>query len=217
MAIAQRLGDLQGLRQEVQRSLRRPPRRRARDRADAADARQPGRAGAAVRRQGLEARRVRAGTRQDRAADGGDRARLSERLQALHRARAADGQGRQRRQGHRLEHADRGAAARRAQRRRHRRRRDPRHAEDRHRHRRLRGGPAARAGDQRPRRGEGLGGAVQGRPAASTRTSRSTARTRRSASATSRRSRARSSARRPGAASRARPSRTTPATPTCTS
>ena len=42
--------------------------------------------------------------RQDRAADRGGRARLSRTLQALHRARPADGQGRQRRQGHRLEH-----------------------------------------------------------------------------------------------------------------
>ena len=108
-------------------------------------------------------------------------------------------------------------AARRAERHRARRRRDQGHAEDRDRHRRLRGDPAAGARDQRPCRGEGLGGAVQGRPAASTRTWRCTARTRRSASATSRRSRARSSARPPGAASRARPSATTPATPTCTS
>ena len=49
VAIAQRLGHLQGLREEVQRSLRRPPRRRARAGADAADARQPGGTGAAVR------------------------------------------------------------------------------------------------------------------------------------------------------------------------
>ncbi len=40
LAIAQRLGHLQGLREEVQRSLRRPPRRRTRAGADAADARQ---------------------------------------------------------------------------------------------------------------------------------------------------------------------------------
>ena len=57
------------------------------------------------------------------------------RLQALHRARPADEQGRQRRQGHRLEHADRGQAARRTERPGHRRRRDLRHAEDRDRHR----------------------------------------------------------------------------------
>ena len=49
----------------------------------------------------------------------GGRARLPERLQALHRARPADEQGRQRRQGHRLEHADRGQAARRTERPRH--------------------------------------------------------------------------------------------------
>ena len=42
--------------------------RRARTGADAADARHAGRAGAAVRRQGLEARRVRSDSRQDRAA-----------------------------------------------------------------------------------------------------------------------------------------------------
>ncbi len=38
----------------------------------------------------------------------GDRARLPEHVQEVHRARAADGQGRQRRQGHRLEHRARG-------------------------------------------------------------------------------------------------------------
>ena len=58
-------------------------------------------AGAAVRRQGLEARRVRPDPRQDRAEHAGGRARLPERLQALHRAGPADEQGRQRRQGHR--------------------------------------------------------------------------------------------------------------------
>ena len=136
LAVAQRLGDLQGLRQEIQRSLRRPPGRRARTGADAADARQSRRAGAAVRGEGLEARRVRADSRQDRAEHRGGRARLPQRLQALHRLGSADGQDRQRRQGHRLEHADGGEAARRTQRPRHRRRRDPRHAEDRDRHRR---------------------------------------------------------------------------------
>ena len=56
------------------------------------------------RRQGLEEGRSRADPRQDHAGGGGGRARLSEHLQALHLARAADGQARQRRQGHRLEH-----------------------------------------------------------------------------------------------------------------
>ena len=62
------------------------------------------RTGAALRRGRLGARRVRAGSGQDRAADDGRRARLSQHLQALHRARPADGQAGQRRQGHRLEH-----------------------------------------------------------------------------------------------------------------
>ncbi len=92
------------------------------------------------------------------------------------------------------------------------------HAADRDRHRRLRSGAAARARDQRPRRGQGLGGAVARRPAASTRTWRCTARTRRSASATSRRSRARSSARPTWSGIESETRRaTTPATPTCTS
>ena len=46
--IAQRLGDLQRLRAEIQRGLRGPPRRRARTGADAADARHARRAGAAL-------------------------------------------------------------------------------------------------------------------------------------------------------------------------
>ncbi len=53
--------------------------------------------------------------RQDRAADDGDRARLPEHVQEVHRARAADGKGRQRRQGHRLEHRARGEAPARPQ------------------------------------------------------------------------------------------------------
>jgi anaerobic selenocysteine-containing dehydrogenase len=46
--VAQRLGDLQGLRQGLQRGLRRPPRRREGSGADAADARHAGRTGAAA-------------------------------------------------------------------------------------------------------------------------------------------------------------------------
>ena len=84
----------------------------------------PAELGAAVRREGLEARRVRADPGQDRAADDGGRARLPERVQALHRARPADEQDRQRRQGHRLEHRDRSQAARPAERLRHRGGRD---------------------------------------------------------------------------------------------
>ena len=114
LAIAQRLGDLQGLRQEVQRGLRRPPGCREGTGADADDARHPRRTGAALRREGLEEGRVRADPRQDRAADRGGRARLPQRVQAFHRAGPLDGQGRQWRQGHRLEHANRSDAARRA-------------------------------------------------------------------------------------------------------
>ena len=59
-------------------------------------------------RQGLEEGPVRTRARQDRAADDGDRARLPQHVQEVHGAGAADGQGRQRRQGHRLEHRARG-------------------------------------------------------------------------------------------------------------
>ena len=77
-----------GFAEDVQRGLRRPPRRREGSGADAADARHAGRAGAAVRREGMEEGRVRSDPRQDRAADRGGRARLPERLQALHRRSA---------------------------------------------------------------------------------------------------------------------------------
>ena len=161
MAEPQRLGHLQGLRQEIQRSVRRPPGCREGSRADAADARQPGRIGPAVRGARLEARRMRARSRQDRAADNGGRARLSQCLPAFHRAGTADGQGRQRRQGHWLEYADRGEAAGRAQRHRARRGRHLRHGQDRIRYRRLRSGHDAGAGNQRPCCREGMGGTVQ--------------------------------------------------------
>ena len=76
----------------------------------------PGEAGPALRGAGLEARRMRADPRQDGAADRAGRARLPQRVQALHRARPADEQGGQWRQGHRLEHPDRSHAARRTER-----------------------------------------------------------------------------------------------------
>ena len=53
-----------------------------------ADARHAGRTGAALRRRGLEERRVRADPRQDRAEHRRGRARLPQPVQALHRARA---------------------------------------------------------------------------------------------------------------------------------
>ena len=58
--------------------------------------------------QGLEEGRVRPDPRQDHAGLHRRRAGLSQPLQALHRARAADGEARQRRQGHQLEHRGRG-------------------------------------------------------------------------------------------------------------
>ena len=104
---------------------------------------------------------VRADPRQDRAADHGRRARLPERVQALYCTRPLDGQAGQRRQGHRLEDRHRSRTARPAERQDADRGRDEGHAEDRDRHRRLRGHPAAGAGDQRPRGGEGLAGSGQ--------------------------------------------------------
>ena len=68
--------------------------------ADADHARHAGRDRAGVRRQGLEEGRDRADPRQDHAGGHRGRARLPQPLQALHLARAADGQARQRRQGH---------------------------------------------------------------------------------------------------------------------
>ncbi len=177
----------------------------------------PGELAQALDVQGVEERRMRAGARQDRAGDDGDRARLPEHLQEVHRAGAADGEGRQRRQGHRLEYRARGAAARRTQLRRHRRGHHQGPAADRDRHRRVRGDPDAGAGDQRRGGGEGLGGAVENhRPRARAPGARRR-KTRNCAFATCRRSRARSFPARPGAASSRRRSATTPAGPTSTS
>ena len=80
VGIAQRLGDLQGHRQEVLRSLRRPSRRGTRRGADADHARHAGRTGAAVRRAGLEAA-ANASSIPGKTVphDGGGRARLPER------------------------------------------------------------------------------------------------------------------------------------------
>ncbi len=213
VAIAQRLGDLQGLRQGLQRGLCRPPRCREGSCADAADARHAGRACASrsTSRSGRRGSAIWFPARPRRRSPWSSATirNVYKRFTSLGPLMA---QGRQWRQGHRLEHADRGAAARRTERR--RRRRPPAH---RQRRRRVRSDPAARPGDERPRRGEGLGGACRRSPAASTRTWRCIARTRRSATATCWRSRARSFHRRPGRDWKAKRSRTTPATPTCTS
>ena len=120
----------------------------------------------------------------------------------VHRAGPADDQGRQRRQGHRLEHRARGrrasassttAVTEEGV--------DQGPAADRDRHRRRRGRADAGAGDQRRGRGQGLGGAVGDHRPRAHAPGACRRRTRRSASATSRRSRARSSPARPGAAS----------------
>ena len=96
----QRLGDFQGHREEILRGRGWRARRRARPGAGADPARHAGGARPGDRGQGLEAGRVRPRARQDHAQHGGRRARLPLHLQEVHRARAADDRGRQRRQGH---------------------------------------------------------------------------------------------------------------------
>ncbi len=134
-------------------------RRREGRRADADHARHRRRDRAALRRQGLE--------------DGRDASRSPARpcrrsrwssatIRNLYKrftvARAADGQARQRRQGHGLEHRARGRAPQGAQRRRHATRAPTKGlAHDRDRYRRRRSDPDAGAGDQRRGRGQGLG------------------------------------------------------------
>ena len=206
--IAQRLGDLQGLRQEVQRGLRRPPGRREGSGADAADARHrrpswPSPSRCKDWKKG-ECELIPGKTAPQIAVVERDYPNVYKRFTALGPLMNKVGNGGKgigwNTQTEVEQLGELNGMVR-------DRRRDQGHAEDRDRHRRLRGDPAAGARDQRPCGGEGLGGAGQADRAATTRTWRCTARTRRSASATCRRSRARSSARPPGAASRARPSR----------
>ena len=101
---AQRLGHLQGHRQGVLGGRAGSARRGKGRGADPDHARHARRDRAALRREGLEEGRDRSDSRQDHAGGDGGRARLSQPLQALHLARTADGQARQRRQGHELEH-----------------------------------------------------------------------------------------------------------------
>ena len=77
--------------------------------ADAADARHAGRSWRR-RSTSRNGRKASASSMPGKthAGDGGDRARLPQYLQEIHRARPADGESRQRRQGHRLEHRARG-------------------------------------------------------------------------------------------------------------
>ena len=85
------------------------------------------------------------------------RTRLSQSLQAIHLARTADGQARQRRQGHELEHRARSRLPQAAQWRRHRGRRQQGPGADRKRHRCLRSHLKSCAGDQWRSRGQGVG------------------------------------------------------------
>ena len=104
LGIAQRLGHLQGHRGSFLESSAGSARRGEGCRSHPDHARQPGRDRASLRREGLEEGRDRSDPRQDHAGGHRGRARLSEPLQALHLARPADEQARQRRQGHELEH-----------------------------------------------------------------------------------------------------------------
>ena len=204
-------------RQDVLRGGARGAGRREGCRADTDHARHAGRDRAGDGCQGLEARRVRPGPRQDDAGGHGRRARLSEHLQALHVARSADVEDRQRRQGYRLEHRARGRVPQAPEWRGDRGWPDQGSGAHRDRHRCRRGDPVARAGDQRRGGGQGLGELCRRRRAATTLISRCRRRTRRSASAMSSHSHARSSRRPSGRVSKARRSATTPATRTSTS
>ena len=158
--VALGLGDLQDHRPQVQRDRAGTARGRGRRGPVAASARQP-RRGHAGRGAGLEAWRVRADPRADRAELHRGSAGLSEPLQTLHLARAADGEDRQRRQGHRLGHQGGSAPSRRSQRRGARGGRDQGAGQDRDGHRRGRSGADAGPGDQRSGGGEGLASARQ--------------------------------------------------------
>ena len=158
---------------------------------------------------------VRADSRQDRAADHGGRARLPnvyKRFTALGPLMNKAGNG-----GKGIAwNTGRGRATRPAQWPGRRDRRRPGHAAHRHRHRRLRVILQLGARDQRPCRREGLGGAVRatGREHAHLALHREDEKIRfRDVQAQPRKIISRP----PGAGWRARRSRTTPATPTCTS
>ena len=195
LAGTQRLGDLQGFRQGLQRGLRRPPGCREGGRADAADARHPGGTGAGPGRQGVEEGRVRTDSRQDRAGRSAvverDYPNTYARFTALGPLMEKVGNGGK---GITWNTAEEVRQLAELNGKVHTEGRHQGHAEDRHRHRRRRGHPAARARDQRRTSQSRPGRRCPRSPAANTRTWRCTARTRRSASATSRRSRARSSA-----------------------
>ncbi len=160
LGIADRLGHLQGHRQDLLGSVRRSSRRGEGHRRPADPARHTDRTGDAGR-EGLEEGRMRPDSRQDRAEPDRGRARLSEHLQEIHLGRSAAGQTRQRWQGHQLEHRARGRSAGDAELYGAGGRRFQGSAAHRQRHRRRRDDHDAGPGDQRPCRGESLGGAGQ--------------------------------------------------------
>ncbi len=155
-----RLGDFQVDRQKVPGSRAGDPRGRDGYRRRAAPARYRRRAGPAGR-EGLEERRMRPDPRQDRAEFRGGRTGLHGDLRPVRGAWAADGQGRQWRQGHRLGHQARGPTPARSERRMAGRSRQGLR-QDRNRHRRLRSGADAGTRNQRRSGGQGLGCADQG-------------------------------------------------------
>ena len=104
VGVQERLGDLQGDCQGVFARRAGSARRRKGRGAHADPARLAGRNRASTRRQGVEKGRSRANSGQDHARRCCHRARLPERLQAFHRARAAHAEDRQRCERHSLEH-----------------------------------------------------------------------------------------------------------------
>ena len=186
----ERLGNLQGDRRSSSRDLAEGHLGVEQESCCSRSCTIPRRNRAGARRQGLEARRMRIHSRRHRAQDHRRRARLSEHIQALHRAGSADAQARQWLEGHHL--ADgRGRRAGRAQPAGHRGRTHQGAAEHRQRHRRRRDDPLLAPETNGAGRGQGVGRDVEADRARRIATSPRRARTRRSATATSRRSRAR--------------------------
>ena len=157
----ERLGNLQVDRPAVLAPSRGAPRRRAGHRAAADHARFPGRDRAGAGCQGLEARRMRIRSRRNRAQYHRRRARLSEHVQALHRAGSVDAQARQWLEGHHLADGRCRRRPGRAQPAGDRRRTHQGAAEDRQRHRRRRDDPLPGAGNQRAGRGRCVGRDVE--------------------------------------------------------
>ena len=100
----ERLGNLQGDREEVRGDRRQASRHAHGSRVHAAHARHAGRTRPAVRAEGLASWRMRSDSRQDRAVDDARRAQLQRRSTTSSRRSDRCSKARQRRQGHQLEH-----------------------------------------------------------------------------------------------------------------